>query len=81
MKNNPPTIHKVETRLNQRNKYGPFTWVVYSEENPKFGMSYMLNSNAIGMRYNDSTSLISNHEFTRFKYFDSIAFKQNPSAR
>jgi len=41
-------------------------------------MSYMLNSNAIGMRYNDSTSLISNHEFTRFKYFDSVAFKQNP---
>ena len=38
----------------------------------------MLNSNAIGMRYNDSTSLISNSEFNKFKYFDSVAFKQNP---
>lgn len=44
-------------------------------------MSYMLNSNAIGMRYNDSTSLISSHEFNRFKYFDSVAFKQNPTIK
>ena len=41
-------------------------------------MSYMLNSNAIGMRYNDSTSLVSNCEFTNFRYFDSVAYKQNP---
>lgn len=42
-------------------------------------MSYMLNSNAVGMRYNDSTSLISNYEFMNFKYFDSVAHKQNPA--
>ncbi len=54
-------------------------WVIYFEENPKFGMSYMLNSNAVGMRYNDSTCLISNHEFTNFKYYDSLASKQNPN--
>lgn len=39
----------------------------------------MLNSNAVGMRYNDSTSLISNFEFNNFKYFDSVAHKQNPT--
>ncbi len=44
-------------------------------------MSYMLNSNAIGMRYNDSTNLISNCEFKKFKYVDSVAFKQNPSLK
>lgn len=41
-------------------------------------MSYMLNSNAIGMRYNDSTSLISNSDFNKFRYFDSVSYKQNP---
>lgn len=55
--------------------------MVYFEENPKFGMSYMLNSNAVGMRYNDSTSLISNYEFNIFKYFDSMAHKLNPTAK
>ena len=74
-------IAKVEAKLPQRNKYGPFVWVIYYEENPKFGMSYMLNSNAIGMRYNDSTNLISNCEFKKFKYVDSVAFKQNPSLK
>jgi hypothetical protein len=44
-------------------------------------MSYMLNSNAIGMRFNDSTSLISNCEFKKFKYFDSVAFRQNPNQK
>ena len=44
-------------------------------------MSYMLNSNAVGMRYNDSTCLISNYEFNNFKYFDSIAFKLNPALK
>lgn len=78
---NPGLVSKVETRLNQRNKYGPFVWVVYCEENPKFGMSYMLNSNAMGMRYNDSTCLVSNSEFSAFKYFDTIASKMNPGVK
>lgn len=67
--------------MGQTNKYGPFVWVVLSDQNPKFGMAYILNSNAIGMRYNDSTSLVSNAEFLHFKYFDSVAYKQNPSQK
>jgi len=33
----------------------------------------------MGMRYNDSTSLISNADFSNFKYFDSAANKTNPN--
>lgn len=44
-------------------------------------MSYMLNSNATGMRYNDSTCLVSDADFSHFKYFDSIANRQNPSVK
>jgi hypothetical protein len=44
-------------------------------------MSYMLNSNATGMRYNDSTCLVSDADFAHFKYFDSIANRQNPSVK
>lgn len=50
---------------------------MYSEENQKFGISYILNSNAIGMRYNDSTCIISNAEFTKLKYYDSLLAKTN----
>ncbi len=78
---NQPVISKVQTKLSQRNKYGPFVWVVYYEQNPKFGMSYILNSNAVGMRYNDSTSLISNSDFNEFKYYDSIGNKMNGNKR
>ncbi len=56
-------------------------WVVYFEENTKFGMSYMLNSNATGMRYNDSTCLVSDADFANFKYFDSIACKLNKAIK
>lgn len=48
---------------------GPQVWVTYSEENPKFGICYILNSNATGMKFNDSTYLISNSNFTKIKYF------------
>jgi len=75
---NALTIHKKQniTRdsytYNQGNAnnhgQGPFVWVTYYEENPKFGVCYLLNSNATGMRFNDSTFLISNSNFTRVKY-------------
>lgn len=48
---------------------GPQVWVTYSEENPKFGICYILNSNATGMKFNDSTYLVSNSNFTKLKYF------------
>jgi hypothetical protein len=48
----------------------PYVWVSYYEENPKFGVSYLLNSNAVGMRYNDSTTLIANNGFNKMKYVD-----------
>jgi hypothetical protein len=38
-----------------------------------------MNSNAIGMRYNDSTCLISNTEFTKLKYYDSLLARTNPA--
>ena len=41
----------------------------------------MLNSNAIGMKYNDSTILVSNYEFDRFKYFDYIGHRQGMSSQ
>ena len=47
-------------------------WVTYSEDNPKFGVCYMLNSGATGMKYNDSTSLVSNNNFTKIKYYPSL---------
>jgi hypothetical protein len=42
--------------------------VIYYEENPKFGVSYMLSSNAIGMRYNDSTCIVTNSVQSKMKY-------------
>jgi hypothetical protein len=51
----------------------PFVWVTFFEENPKFGMAYLLNSNAIGMRFNDSTTIISNTQFQKMKYLDFLA--------
>jgi hypothetical protein len=41
----------------------------------------MLNSNATGMRYNDSTCLVSDADFANFKYFDSIACKLNKAIK
>jgi hypothetical protein len=55
---------------------GPFVWVTYYEENPKFGICYLLNSNATGMRFNDSTFIISNSNFTRIKYYNNIRENQ-----
>ena len=36
-------------------------------------MAYLLNSNAIGMRFNDSTTIVSNNQFQKMKYVDFIA--------
>lgn len=55
------------------NHSSPFVWVTFFEENPKFGMAYLLNSNATGMRFNDSTSLISNQQFQKMKYIDFLS--------
>ena len=33
-------------------------------------MAYLLNSNATGMRFNDSTTIVSNSQFQRMKYVD-----------
>lgn len=33
-------------------------------------MAYLLNSNAVGFRYNDYTVMISNAEITKFKYLE-----------
>ncbi len=33
-------------------------------------MGYILNSNATGFRYNDSTAMISNANKTRYKYIE-----------
>jgi hypothetical protein len=49
---------------------GPYVWITFFEENPKFGMAYLLNSNATGMRFNDSTTLVSSHQFQKMKYID-----------
>lgn len=54
---------------NKNHGQGPHIWVTYSEENPKFGLCYMLNSHATGMKFNDSTYIISNNNFTRIKYY------------
>jgi polo-like kinase 1 len=48
----------------------PFVWVTFFEENPKFGTAYMLNSNSMGMKFNDSTCLIANNHFLKMKYID-----------
>ncbi len=32
----------------------------------------MLNSNAVGMKYNDSTTIISNYQFLKMKYIDFL---------
>lgn len=32
----------------------------------------MLNSNAVGMKYNDSTTIISSCQFLRMKYIDFL---------
>lgn len=52
---------------------GPLIWISFFEENVKFGMAYMLNSNATGMRFNDSTTIVSNHQFANMKYIDFLA--------
>jgi len=50
----------------------PFVWITFYEENTKFGMAYILNSGATGMRFNDSTTLISNTQFQKLKYRDFL---------
>jgi len=51
----------------------PFVWIAFFEENPKFGMAYLLNSNATGMRFNDSTTIVSNNQCQKMKYVDFLA--------
>jgi hypothetical protein len=48
----------------------PLVWITYFEENQKFGMAYLLNSNVVGMKFNDSTSIVSNNQFLKMKYID-----------
>lgn len=33
-------------------------------------MAYILNSNAVGMKFNDSTCIIANNTFQKMKYVD-----------
>jgi hypothetical protein len=56
-----------------QNRFGPFVWITCFEENPKFGMAYLLNSNATGMRFNDSTCIVSNSLFQKMKYIDFLS--------
>ena len=51
-------------------------WVSYFEENPKFGMGYLLNSNATGFRYNDATIMIINSKMNSLKYLDIADIKR-----
>lgn len=51
----------------------PYCWITFFEENPKFGTAYMLNSNSVGMRFNDSTCIISNAHYNRLKYIDLMS--------
>lgn len=51
----------------------PYVWITFYEENPKFGIAYLLNSGATGMRFNDSTTIISNHQFQKMKYRDFMS--------
>ena len=69
----PKKNSQIETRNFTPNiqPLGPQVWVIYSEENPKFGICYVLNSNATGMKFNDSTYLISNSNFTKVKYYSN----------
>jgi hypothetical protein len=52
---------------------GALIWVTFFEENPKFGVAYLLNSNSVGMKFNDSTCLVANVGFTRLKYVDGLS--------
>jgi hypothetical protein len=50
---------------------GPLVWVSYFEENPKYGLCYLLNSGAAGMKFIGSSFLIANCGFSRVKYLSS----------
>lgn len=60
----PPTQPTVQS---------PFVWVTFFEENTKFGIAYLLNSNSVGMKYNDSTCIIANNNFQKMKYLDFLS--------
>lgn len=47
---------------------GAKVWVTYFEDNPKFGMAFLLNSGAVGFRFNDKSVIVSNSKATEFKY-------------
>lgn len=51
----------------------PFVWITFYDENVKFGMAYILNSGATGMRFNDSTTIISNAQLQKMKYRDFMS--------
>lgn len=43
-------------------------------------MAYLLNSHATGMRFNDSTSIISNNQFQKMKYIDFLSKNDDSKA-
>jgi hypothetical protein len=43
--------------------------VEHFEEQPKFGMFYVMNNLNIGMLFNDMTALMTDSNMERFKYF------------
>lgn len=49
-------------------KHGPEIWVTQHDNNPRFGISYLLNCNISGMNFNDKTCLISNQGYTKVRY-------------
>ena len=36
-------------------------------------MAYLLNSNAVGMKFNDSTTIVSNSQVQKMKYVDFLS--------
>lgn len=77
--NNMKSNKRINIQKNELKSRALKVWVTYFIENPKYGMAYMLNSNAVGFRYNDSTVAITNCKHNRMKYidYDSTSKKVN----
>jgi len=42
--------------------------MLYFDDQPKYGLFYKLSNNCFGMRFNDSTCLVSDSSFKTFRY-------------
>lgn len=72
---------KINVKTNELKNKALKIWVTYFIENPKYGMGYMLNSNAVGFKYNDSSVAVTNCKHNRMKYieYDPTTKKVNES--